>query len=154
MRFPNALDPRLRGDDVLSASANLWLTPWIPACAGMTVVCVSKFVANTLDPRLRGDDGCVRGDDVLSAQRWRFACAGMMVCLRGDDGLSARGWWFVCFHWDPDPWRLAVIHICNMRNLLYYMTNKCICRSSPRRPAGRPITAHLLRWQLIDITLG
>jgi hypothetical protein len=25
---------------------------------------------------------------------------------------------------------------------------------SPRRPAGRPITAHLLRWQLVDITPG
>jgi hypothetical protein len=25
------------------------------------------------------------------------------------------------------------------------------CPDSPRRPAGRPITAHLLRWQLVDI---
>ncbi len=32
--------------------------------------------------------------------------------------------------------------------------NKRISWSAPRRPAGRPITAHLLRWQLVDITLG
>ncbi len=38
--------------------------------------------------------------------------------------------------------------------LLYYMLNKGIVQSSPRRPAGRPITAHLLRWQLVDITPG
>jgi hypothetical protein len=25
------------------------------------------------------------------------------------------------------------------------------CPDSPRRPAGRPITAHLLRWHLVDI---
>jgi len=34
------------------------------------------------------------------------------------------------------------------------LLNKRIPRYSPCRPAGRPITAHLLRWQLVDITPG
>ncbi len=34
------------------------------------------------------------------------------------------------------------------------LLNKRIPRSAPRRPAGRPGTAHLLRWQLFDIIAG
>jgi len=34
------------------------------------------------------------------------------------------------------------------------LLNKRLSWSSPRRPAVRPITAHLLRWQLVDITPG
>jgi len=34
------------------------------------------------------------------------------------------------------------------------LPHKRIFYFSPRRPAGRPITAHLLRWQLVDITPG
>jgi len=34
------------------------------------------------------------------------------------------------------------------------LSNERILWPSPRRPAGRLITAHLLRWQLVDITPG
>jgi len=34
------------------------------------------------------------------------------------------------------------------------LLNKRMFRFSPRRPAVRPRTAHLLRWQLVDITPG
>ena len=34
------------------------------------------------------------------------------------------------------------------------LTNKRFFWSSPRRTAVRPITAQLLRWQLVDITPG
>jgi len=41
-----------------------------------------------------------------------------------------------------------------MLDLYTLLLDKIILWSSPRRPAGRPRTAHLLRWQLVDITPG